>query len=75
MEKNLGNFSMEDTKKLVDSPAGKQLFSLLQQSGNINMEKVMEQASNGNYTTVKEMLAPMLKKPEIQMLIRQLGGK
>jgi hypothetical protein len=35
----------------------------------------MKQASGGNMEQAKQALEPMLSSPEIQQLLRQLGGK
>ena len=74
MQKNSGNFSMQDAMQLVNSPAGKQLISLLQQSDTAIMKKAMEQASAGDYSKAKLALEPLLASEEIQKLLKQLGG-
>lgn len=74
MQKNSGNFSMQDAMDLVNSPAGKQLISLLQQSDPVIMKNAMEQASAGDYSKAKQALAPLLASKEIQKLLKQLGG-
>ena len=74
MQKNSGNFSMQDAMQLVHSPAGKQLISLLQQSDPAITKKAMEQASAGDYSKAKLALEPLLASEEIQKLLKQLGG-
>ena len=75
MQQDSYNFSVQDAMKLAATPAGKQLIALLQQSNTSTMQKAMEQAKSGNYDQAKQMLEPLLTSPEIQNLLRQLGGK
>lgn len=67
------DFSMADALKLAQTPAGRQLITLLQQGGT-GMQQAMEQAASGNYQQAKEQLLPLLQSPQIQALLKQLGG-
>lgn len=75
MQKNSNNFSMEDAFRLANTPAGKQLLSILQQSDTGALQNAMEQASSGNYDQAKKVLGPLLNSPDVQKLLQQLGGK
>lgn len=75
MQTDPNNFSMQDALRLANTPAGKQLISLLQQSDTGALRNAMEQASSGNYDQAKKALGPLLRSPEIQKLLEQLGGK
>jgi len=75
MQKEANNFSLQDAARLANTPAGKQLLELLQQSNTKNLQNAMEQAKSGNYDQAKQILAPLLASPEVQNLLRQLGGK
>ncbi len=75
MEKNSGNFSVQDAMKLANSPAGKQLIALLQQSDPAMMQKITEHASSGDYSQAKQALAPLLASEEVKKLLQQLGGQ
>lgn len=70
MEKNSQNFSMEDAMELARSPAGRQLFGLLQTK---NPDAISEAAS-GNYEKLQKDLSNLLSDPEILRLLKQLGG-
>ena len=74
MQKNSNNFSMQEALRLANSPAGQQLLALLRQSDPETMQKVMQQASSGNYSQIQEILAPLLASEEVKKLIRQMGG-
>jgi len=74
MQKNSGNFSMQDIMHLANSPAGKKLISMLQQSDPTAIQKAMEQASAGDYAQAKQSLGPFLASDEVKKLIQQLGG-
>ncbi len=70
MEKNSQNFSMEDAMELARSPAGRQLFGLLQTK---NPDAISE-ATSGNYEKLQKDLNNLLSDPEIRRLLKQLGG-
>lgn len=70
MDQNLQNFSMEDAQRLAGSPAAQQLFAMLQAK---NPEAV-NQAAAGNYEKLQQDLGSLLRDPDIQALLRQLGG-
>lgn len=74
MQKNSGNFSIKEARRLAESPAGKQLISQLQNTGGDQLRNAVDQAAAGNYEAVKKTLAPLLASPEIQELLKQLGG-
>ena len=73
MDRN-SDFSMADAMRLAQTPAGQQLIALLQQQGSVDMKQALNQAASGNYQQVKEQLLPLLQSPQIQALLKQLGG-
>ena len=75
MQKDPHQFSMEDAMQLANTPAGKQLIAMLQKTDTSSLQKAMTQASGGNMEQAKQTLEPLLSSPEIQKLLRQLGGK
>ena len=74
MQKNSGNFSMQEAMKLAQSPAGQQLLALLRDSDKAQLQTAADQAAAGNYEDVQKALAPLLRSPEVQALLKQLGG-
>ena len=74
MQKNSGNFSMEDAMALANSPAGQQLLALLQQSDPEALRRAMHQASSGNFIQAKDALTPLFASEEAKKLLQQLGG-
>jgi len=72
MQKNSQNFSMQEALRLANSDAGQQLLALLKQSGGEQLQQAMAQASSGDYTAVKDTLAPLLSSPQMQALLKQL---
>ena len=75
MQHNSNKFSIEDAMRIAKSPAGQQLISILQKSNAEDLKEAMSHASGGNMEQAKEKLAPLLSSPEIQSLLKQLGGK
>ena len=69
------NFSAEEAMRLAKTPAGQQLIAMLQKADTKAVTEAMKQASGGNLEQAKQALEPMLSSPEIQQLLRQLGGK
>ena len=74
MQKNFDDFSMQDAMRLVNSPAGKQLLALLQQADPEALKKAKTQASSGDYSQIRQTLAPLLASEEVKKLLGQLGG-
>ena len=72
MQKNSQNFSMQEALRLANSDAGQQLLALLKQSGSQQLQQAMQQASAGDYTAIKDTLAPLLSSPQVQSLLKQL---
>ena len=75
MNNQTGNFSVQEIMRLAKTPAGQQLIALLQQADPTALRSAAEQASGGNMQQAKSTLEPLLKSPEIQKLIAQLGEK
>ena len=74
MQKKSQDFSMEDIRKLANSPAGQQLFAMLQQNDPAKLQQVVTQATGGNYAQAGEVLRTMLSSPEAKKLLKDLGG-
>ena len=75
MQNNKNNFSPEEAMALAKTPAGQQLIKILQKTNQAAVQDAIHQASAGNMEQVKQTLEPLLASPEIQKLLRQLGGK
>lgn len=70
MEKNKGNFSMDEIKKIAQSETGRQLMALLQ--GSSAADQVRSGAQSGNMEQAKDALADFLSDPKAQKLLKQL---
>ena len=68
------NFSIEQAIKFSESPAGKQLISLLQKQGNVNLNKAQQQAASGQMDEARKSLSSLLSDPQIQRLLKEFGG-
>ena len=73
MQKNSEDFSMQEALRLAQSPAGQQLLAMLRQQNDGQMEKAMAQASAGDMDNARRTIEAMMKTPEMQQLLRQLG--
>ena len=73
MQKNFGNFSMEEAMEFAKSPHGQKLISMLQNSQDPGLKKAMEQASSGNMDGAKASLQNILQNPEVQKILGQSG--
>ena len=49
-------------------------MQLLQQQDAAQLQKVMDAAGSGKYQEAGKLLSSLLTAPEVQQLIRQLGG-
>lgn len=75
MQMDPKNPLIKDAAAMANTPAGKQLISILQKSNAVDLKQAMADASEGNYEKAKSALEPLLSSPEVQALLRQLGGK
>ena len=75
MQQNSPNFSMEQAMQLMNTDAGKRLLAILQNSNDPGLRQAMEQASKGDMQQAKKALGNITASPEVQALLRQLGGK
>lgn len=74
MRKNSSKLSMDEARRLAETPAGKQLVSKLQSADPKAMEQALGQLAAGNAENAKELLLPLLQDPQITALLQQLGG-
>ncbi len=65
---------MTQLLKQLQTPAGQQLLQFLKTNGGSAVHNAAAQAAAGNLTGAKETLAPLLDDPQLQALLRQLGG-
>lgn len=73
MQNNSQNFSMQDLMRIAQSPAGRQLISLLQQGDPRELDKITHLASTGNLSQAKDMLQQILNTDKAKDLMQQLG--
>ena len=74
MQKNSGDFSMQDALRLINSPAGQQLLALLQKSDDAALKKAMALAANGQLDLAKESLRDIAASAEVQKILGKDGG-
>ena len=74
MDNHSSKFSIQDAMRMANTDAGKQLLNLLQQSNSEALNKAMAQANAGDYNNLSQTLAPLLASPEVQKLLKQMGG-
>ena len=74
MQKNSQNFSMQEAMRLANSDAGKQLLAILKDSDSTMMQQAMDDASAGNSENMQKTLSSLLSSPQVQALLKELGG-
>ena len=73
MQKNSENFSIQEAMRLAGSPAGQQLIALFRQGNTEQLQQAAKLASEGNYAQAQQLLSGLLRNPEVQDLLSQLG--
>ena len=63
---------MNQLMKLAASPAGQRLLSLLQNDTSIDLKKLAQSASTGNYSDAKDQLSGFLTSTETAKLLKEL---
>lgn len=66
--------NMTELIRLAQSPAGQQLLALLQQNGGQQLQQAVDLASTGDYSQAKQALSALMASPEVQKLLKQMGG-
>lgn len=66
--------AIRQAMRFANTPAGKQLIRMLQNSNDPNLQKAVSSAAAGDHTAAKEALSAILKNPEAQKLLQQMGG-
>ena len=74
MQKNSADFSMEEAMAFANSPAGKQLLAMLQNTNNQSMQNAMDALAEGNMDKAKDALRQASSDPKIQKIMKQFGG-
>ena len=63
---------MNHLMKLAASPAGQKLLAMLQNDASIDLKKLSQSASAGNFADAKQQLSAFLSSEETQTLLKQL---
>lgn len=66
--------ALQEAKRLAGTPEGKQLAALLQQLGGPDLQRAVDRAAAGDLSMAKQALDTILKDPQAQKLLQQLGG-
>ena len=74
MQKNSQNFSMQEAMRLANSDAGQKLLAILKDSDSAMLQQAMDHASAGNYENMQKSLSSLLSSPQVQALLKELGG-
>lgn len=70
----MNQFSPQDIKAMLQSQAGQQLIAILHQQDPDALAQASRMASSGDYAGVRAAFASLMQDPNIQTLLRQLGG-
>lgn len=73
MEKKSKDFSMDDAKKLAQTPEGRQLLAALQTQHREIFEKAALQTKQGDWKGAAETLQELLSSADMQTLLKKLG--
>lgn len=69
-----GSFSEAQLRRVLSSPAGKQLLQLLAANGGAALRQAASAAAQGDHAQAYALLQPILQTPQAQALLRQLDG-
>ena len=65
--------SMQEIYRLATSPTGQKLIAYMQQQGGRDFQKAMDSAALGDYSQAKRAIEMLMKDPEAQHLLKELG--
>ena len=73
MPSNAGsNMDLTEIMRLAQTPAGRQLLTMLQESGGQELQNAITKASGGDYRDAQKAVASFLSDPEARALLEQL---
>ena len=75
MQKNSGNFSMEDMMRFAKSPQGQQLLAMLQKTNSPVIQQAMAQVSKGDLKAAEQTLKGFTPPEALQKAMKQSGGR
>ena len=67
------SFSESDLQKILASPEGRELLSLLRADGGSALRQAMQAVKSGDYAGAKTILEPMLQGPDAAELLKKLN--
>ncbi len=73
MEKIPDNISMQEVMRFAKSPAGQKLLTALRSTGGEQVDKIKQLSSEGNYTQAQAALSEILKNPQVQSILKEMG--
>lgn len=68
-------FSEKDIRRVLNSSAGKQLLQLLTSTNADTLSKAAEALKQGDIAQAKELLTPVMERPEASALVNQINRK
>ena len=74
MQHHSDEMNLKRALELANSPTGRQLLTLLQQSDSAALQKAVTSAAAGDYESAKLALGSLAASPEVRQLLQQLGG-
>lgn len=72
MHKKSEDFSMEQLQKMAQSPAGQQLFALLNKQNSAQLNEAMSHAAAGDISKTKSVLSQLAASPEVMELLQKM---
>ena len=75
MSQRPDNISIQQLKKLAESPAGKQLLSLLQSTGGDAFRQAQAHAQAGDYTKAQQALEALAASDQVKRLLQEMREK
>lgn len=75
MENNFDEKALQQAKAMANSPAGQELMQLMKNMDADTLNKVMNQASTGDFSQIASSLSPFLNSDKVQELLKQMGGR
>ena len=65
--------TMQELFRIINSPAGQQLITMLQKTGGNDLQNAIGKAAGGDFEEARKAVSALLKDPEAKKLLEQLG--
>lgn len=67
--------AFQEAQRLAHSDTGQRLLAILQQTKQAELDQVIASSQSGDMEQVRKAMSKLLSSPDVQALLKQMGGE